>query len=151
MVAQSSAVQPFDSGTNVRRDILDVLYNACWWDAGAKKWYPPSVETPFQVDEDYWRQLLKADYPATQGSAAQPGLESVSARFFEDEPDANRDDRPRLDIVLTYTDGRWVRYHPKAILIWSDDFLPTPAMRIRYNRAAKLAKRSIRGASEPRC
>jgi len=145
MVAQSSAVQPFDSGTNVRRDIFDVLYNTCWWDAGAKKWYPRRSRRLFRSTKTIWKQLLKADYPATQGSAAQPGLESVSARFFEDEPDANRDDRPRLDIVLTYTDGRWVRYHPKAILIRSDDFLPTPAMRIRYNRAAKLAKRSIMG------
>jgi hypothetical protein len=95
-----------------------------------------------QAKEDYWKQLLKADHPTTHGSAAQPALESVSARFFENEPDANRGDRPRLDIVFTFSDGRWARYHPKATLIWSDDRLPSDAMRIRYNRAANLAKKA---------
>ena len=129
----------------MRRDVLDVLYDACVWDAGANKWRPPTVETPLQVNDDYWKQVLKANYPVIQGSAAQPALESVTARFFEDEPDANRGDRPRLDIVLTFADGRWVRYHPKSTLIWSDDQLPTRAMCIRYNRAAKLAKRVDKG------
>ena len=71
-------------------------------------------------------------------------LESLSARFFEDEPDPNREDKLRLDIKLSFADGRWVRYHPKAILIWSDEQLPSQAMRARYNRAAKLPKRGYR-------
>ena len=85
---------------------------------------------------------MKHEYPASQGSAAQPALQSVSARFFTDEPDPNRGNRPRLDIVLTFDDGRWVRYHPKATLIWSDEELPSKAMRARYNYAANLKKRA---------
>ena len=102
---------------------------------------PPSVETQLESTEEYWKQILIYDYPGARGSAAQPALESVSARFFEDEPDPNRGDKPRLDIVLTFADGRWVRYHPRANLIWSDEQLPSQAMRARYNRAANLKKR----------
>ena len=103
---------------------------------------PHCTETHFQASKHYWKRILKHDYPVRPGSAAQPALESVSARFFEDEPDPNRRDKPRLDIVLTFADGRWVRYRPKAILSWSDEQLPSQAMRTRYNRAANLKKRA---------
>ena len=104
-----------DSATNLRRDILDPLYDACVWDADEKQWRPRNVETPLQVSEEYWKQTLKGDYPT------ECALESVSARFFEEEPDHNRRDKPRLDIVLSFADGRWVRYHPQATLIWSGE------------------------------
>ena len=125
-----------DSATPLRREIFDPLYDACVWDADAKQWQPRNIETPLQVDEQYWKQVLKGDYPV------QCALENVRARFFEAEPDPNRANRPRLDIVLSFADGRWVRYHPKASLIWSDGPLPSQAMRQRYNLAAKLQKRA---------
>ena len=52
--------------------------------------------------------------------------------------------KPRLDIKLSFADGRRVRYHPKAILIWFHEQLPSQAMQARYNRAAKLQKRGYR-------
>ena len=60
--------------------------------------------------------------------------------FYEDEPDPNHGDAPRLDILVSFADGRSVRYHPKANPIWSDELQPTQAMQCRYNRA-----RNIRG------
>ena len=81
------------------------------WDADAKQWLPQKLETRLLTNEEYWKQVLQDAYPA------ECVLESVSARFFEDEPDPNREDKPRFDIKLSFTDGRSVRYHPKAILI----------------------------------
>ena len=139
---QNSAAQPalrvVDSATNLRKEIFDHFYDARVWDADAKQWLPQKLETPLRINEAYWKQVLKDAYPA------ECVLESVIARFFEDEPDANRGDKPRLDITFSFADSRWVRYHPKAILIWSDEQLPSQAMRARYNRAAKLQKRGYR-------
>ena len=127
-----------DSATNLRKEIFDPFYDACVWDADAKQWLPRKLETRILTNEEYWKQVLKDAYPAACV------FESVSARFFEDEPDPNREAKPRLDIKLSFAYGRWVRYHPKATLIWSDEQLPSVAMRARYNRVAKLQKRGYR-------
>ena len=66
------------------------------WDADAKQRLPPQLETPLRVNETYWKQVLKGAYPA------ECVLESVSARFFEDEPDANRGNKQRLEIKLSF-------------------------------------------------
>jgi len=63
--------------------------------------------------------------------------------FYSDEPDSTPlkwPDRPRLDVVVTFTDGTWVRWHTSAKLIRSTDAMPTSAMTIRMNRHAKLQK-----------
>ena len=63
--------------------------------------------------------------------------------FYSDEPDSTPlkwPDRPRLDVVVTFTDGTWVRWHTSAKLIRSTDAMPTSAMTIRMNRQAKLQK-----------
>ena len=121
---------------NLRNDVLDHLYGECVWDDEAKQWRPQNIVTPLQVNEAYWKQVLQDDYPA------ECALDRVSAKFFEGEPDPNRRNKPRLGIVLYFADGRWVRYHPIATLIWSDGQLPCDAMEKRYNLAAKLAKRA---------
>ena len=77
-----------------------------------------------------------------------PVLESLQVRswevvFYIDEPDSTPPhwpDRPRLDFLITFTDGTWVRWHPNAKLIWSTGWLPTAAMQNRMNRKAKLLK-----------
>ena len=86
--------------------------------------------------------MLKGFYPT------ECALDFVCARFFVDEPDSNRSDRPRLDFVLNFSDGRWVRYHPGADLIWSTETLPSKAMRQRYNRAAKLQRHAEQEAEQ---
>ena len=45
--------------------------------------------------------------------------------FYPDEPDPNQKDAPRLDIFVSFADGRSVRYHPSAEPIWSDQAQPT--------------------------
>ena len=63
--------------------------------------------------------------------------------FYSDEPDPTPPhwpDRLRLDVVITFTDGTWVRWHPSAKLICSTDVMPTSAIRNRMNRKAKLLK-----------
>ena len=86
----------------------------------------------FDVD---WRRVIPAS-----GSLQ---VEAWAVAFYDEEPDPTPPlwpDRPRLDIVVTFTDGNWVRWHPKAKLIWSTDLMPTDAMRCRMNRKAKLLK-----------
>ena len=75
-------------------------------------------------------------------------LDSLQVRawelvFYSDELDPTSPhwpDRPRLDVVITFTDGTWVRWHTSAKLIRSTDAMPTSAMTIRMNRHAKLQK-----------
>ena len=61
--------------------------------------------------------------------------------FYEREPDPNQGDAPRLDIVVSFADGRSVRYHPSADPIWSDEPQPTKAMHTKYNRARNIGRR----------
>ena len=49
-------------------------------------------------------------------------------------------DMPRLDIVITFTDGSWLRWHPTEQLISSTDVRPTVAMQIRMTRKANLVR-----------
>ena len=40
--------------------------------------------------------------------------------YYMDEADANKFDRPRLDLVISFTDGQAVRYRPIGDRIWLD-------------------------------
>ena len=100
------------------------------------RWQPASLETYYGNQENIWKKVLGEAYPDS-------GQQSVCARFFQDEPDHNRGNKPRLDVVLTFESGTWVRYHPKAELIWSYDGV-TDAMQKRYNLTRKLKKEAER-------
>ena len=66
---------------------------------------------------------------------------SWTVRFYEEEPDPTPDewpDRPRLDAVLTLSNGKWARWHPSGDPILSTEPMPTKAMTIRINRKKKL-------------
>ena len=80
-----------------------------------------------------WSNIVKI-HPGAEITAAVP-------TFYQDEPDPNQRDAPRLDIVVSFADGRSVRYHPSAEPIWSEDLQPTTAMQMRYNRARNIAKK----------
>ena len=83
-------------------------------------------------------------------SAFVPRVTSVSVlpTFYADEPDPNQGDSTRLDVVVSFADGRSVRYHPSAGPTWSDEAQPTKAMQQRYNRARKLAERLASAQAE---
>jgi len=62
--------------------------------------------------------------------------------FFEEEIDSTppfAKDTPRLDFVVTLTDGKEFRWHPKSLLIWGGT--KTDAMDNRMRRKAKLLKK----------
>ena len=70
-------------------------------------------------------------------------VDSWTVRFFDEEPDPTPPqfpDRPRLDAVLTFSNGTWARWHPSGDLILSTEPMPTAAMQTRFNRKTKLLK-----------
>ena len=93
-----------------------------------------SLQEVFQVD---WKRL--GGYTSAVLENLQ--VEKWNVKFFTDEPDPTPllwPDRPRLDIVITFADQSWVRYHPSGDLIWSTEAMPTRAMTNRINRRKKL-------------
>ena len=97
-------------------------------------WTVQQIEHELPLGDYKWKDILGEKFP--------PGRELVSAiaTFFPAEADQNRNDAPRLDVVLSFSDGITARYHPKAELIWSTDPQPTEAMQQRINRAAEQQK-----------
>ena len=114
----------------IREDVLDPLLAACHWDEGTRTWQiPQTARDPRLLDMD-WRNMLNIQTAA--------GITAATPTFYKDEADPNRGDKPRLDIVVSFADGRSVRYHPRAKPIWSDEVQPTEAMSMRYARARTL-------------
>ena len=84
---------------------------------------------------DYWDFKKIAKFDGWQADL----IISATPHFYDEEPDANRDDKPRLDILLPMSDGTWVRYHLRANPILSHEGA-TQAMQIRCNRREKVLK-----------
>ena len=79
------------------------------------------------------------DYESIIGTAVLQHLQvqEWKVQFYEAEPDPTppfAKDRPRLDILVIFTNGTWLRWHPDADLIWSTTPQPTAAMHQRMNR-----------------
>ena len=72
------------------------------------------------------------------GMLGQHAITSIMPTFFMDEADCLREDRPRLDFVVSFDDGQAVRYHPRAKPIWVPVFGSNRAIVIRVNRLDKL-------------
>ena len=123
--SQSSAAQ---LGLNIKRDVFNPLLAQCV-KVGPTYTVPTTAHDP---------RLLQIPLPLLDEIRDQ--VAGAVPTFYHDEPDSNQDDKPRLDILFTMQDGSWLRYHPGATPIWSDQALPTVAMTTRYNRAHKLAK-----------
>ena len=142
---------------NLRKDILDPLYEACTFDEKTNEWIVPREETRLKIDRFYWHQTLGKAFPH------DITITSCIAKFFRLECDPNRSCKPRLDIVLSFSESPGgmgfheaksfgdiqepystisngclsVRYHPAAKLIWSNEAQPTAAMQARLNLARK--------------
>ena len=120
-----------------RATVLEPLIQQCTWDKDQKKWITPATKE--LLDEWDWAAMAKLD------DEKAGKLTSARPMFYTDEPDANQRDeykqyKPRLDILLSMSDGTWVRYHPSAKLIWNHEGT-TSAMRARANLALKLSKK----------
>ena len=121
------------------KELWDDLYRQnCKIEAG--RWFVIHPQQELPLGDHDWQQIL--------GQGLSPGKHVVKsfATFFADEPDCNRNNAPRLDIVLTLNDGVTVRYHPKAALIYSTERQPTKAMQQRYNLATTLRRKQTSGA-----
>ena len=112
--------------------VLKPMIQQCTWDKEQKKWNIPATKE--LLDEWNWAAIAKLDgWQAGNLTSARPV-------FYTDEPDPNQDDKPRLDILLSMSDGTWVRYHPGANPIFSHEGA-TQAMQQRYDRREKLLKK----------
>ena len=105
----------------------------CTWDKEQKKWITPATE---ELSLKFWNWATIAKLDGWQADL----IISVTPHFYDEEPDANQMNKPRLDILLSMSDGTWVRYHPSAKLIWNHEGT-TSAMRTRANLAVKLSKK----------
>ena len=131
MASDARAVQPVRECLNIRTDVLAPVLAQCPWDADTKTWLIPETMADARLLNMDWSNMLKI-HPGANITAVVP-------TFYQDEPDPNQRDAPRLDIVVSFADGRSVRYHPSAEPIWSDQPQPTKTMQLRYQRAIKLA------------
>ena len=142
---------------NLRKDILDPLYEACTFDEKTNEWIVPREKTRLKIDRFYWHKALGKAFPHDRT------ITSCIAKFFLLECEPKRSCKPRLDIVLSFSDAPGgmrlqeansfgdiqepsstnshgclsVRYHPGAKLIWSNEAQPTAAMQTRINLARK--------------
>ena len=103
---------------------------------GAEGWTVVRSEVEVPVEDNDWEKILG------EGLSRDQHVVRSVATLFADEPDHNRKNAPRLDIVLTLNDGVTIRYHPKAYLIKSTEQQPTDAMLKIYNLARKLRRRA---------
>ena len=131
-VATEHAVGADTDHVHIKRDVLQPLLDQCQWDAQNLSWRLPQTQPDARLLAWNWQSILR--------STSDKVAVSVLPTFYPREPDHNQRNAPRLDIVVSFADGTWVRYHPRAQPIWSDEFQPTDAMIARYNLAAKLAK-----------
>ena len=122
-------------GVNIKKQILAPLNAACTWDADTRSWILPNTpEQPLTICD--WKNALGNKYP--RGADVTRCLPT----FFLQEADPNNDGAPRLDLVLSFSNGDSVRYHPGATPISSRDPQPTKAMQNRMNLRRKRQAQS---------
>jgi hypothetical protein len=114
------------------RSVKDNLFKQMYAMSADKHEYDLSTELEYP-----WRQAISA-VPTLQTFLAR-GVTQCTAKFFVDEADANYGGRPRLDIVIYFADGTWVRWHPKASPITSAD-PTTAAVTKRRNPTSKMER-----------
>jgi hypothetical protein len=136
---QVNRLSPKEATRKLRDLVFKPLLDACTWDPMSRTWAcPESNALPLRtmLHAYPWRVMLGHAFPATAV------IQSILPTFFHGEPDNNQQNKPRLDIVITFGDGESVRYHPNATSIRSSEPMPSIAMTKRYQLAAKLAKRN---------
>ena len=115
---------------NIKKDIFAPLNAKCVWNEDTKKWTVPANEEVL-TSICNWESALGSNYPRGQQ------VTKCAATFFVDEADSNQYGKPRLDIVVTFSNGLQVRFHPQAKPIWSTEQQPTKAMEARMQLMRK--------------
>ena len=131
--ASTSQVQPQEPRCNlinIKKDIFAPLNAECVWDADTKQWTVPANKA-LPKSSCNWESAFGSNYPRGQQ------VTNCVAVFFQDEADANQGGKPRLDIVVTFSNGMQVRFHPAAKPIWSTEQQPTAAMKARMQLMLK--------------
>ena len=96
-----------------------------WWknqfrrDDATGQWIPPVTQDMFErVGWMDWANMLKDEGL----SLGRHHMTKIMPTFYMDEADHDNFDKPRLDFVVSFDDGRAVRYHPDCDeRIWLDD------------------------------
>ena len=130
----SSGKPAHRSQLQIKRDIFKPLLDKCRWDHSTSKWVTPLTGPYDRLKDMDWANMLNVQLD--QGFTPT----SFVPTFFEDEPDHNQKNKPRLDIVVSFYNWDSVRYYPDAKSIWSTTPQPTDAMQQRYNKAKRLEK-----------
>ena len=84
-----------------------------------------------------WRSLLKQCCTIIGPVLQNLQVQEWKVEFYEEEPDSTprfAKDRPRLDILMIFTDGTWLRWYPDADLICSTTPQRIAAMIIHMKR-----------------
>ena len=135
--ASARHVPSWERGHNTQppraiKNIINELYSAYCTQDEHGDWMVDKLEHEFPIHSQNWQQVLGKNFPRGRN------LQCCVATFFPQEADHNRENAPRLDLVLTFDDGLSVRYHPKAKLIWSTEKQPTEAMQQRMNLMERI-------------
>ena len=96
-----------------------------------------SPSLPLALD---WQTMAKLS------PAASKMLICAEPTFYHEEADTNQGDKPRLDVLLRFSDGSWVRYHPSAEPVASTN-IASAAVAGRLNRQRNVIEKRAR---EPR-
>ena len=75
---------------------------------------PNTQDLANQLDGFDWPHMIKDE----RLERLEHGITTIVPTFYMDECDWNHYDRPRLDLVVSFSDGEAVRYHRKCKMIW---------------------------------
>ena len=118
--------------TKARELIIRPCYQSMTQIIGPREMHIHSMET--NLEGLPWRQCLAS---VSDLHTPDNPITKCSAKLFLSEADPNYEDRPRLDLVAVQADGTWVRWHPKAKLIWSTEPKSEAVLR-RENRTQNV-------------
>ena len=157
---EAPAAAPAPAAPDMPADIKKIRDVFKWWknqfrrDDATEQWMPPVTQDMLErIGWMDWANMLKDE----DLKLGQHHMTKIMPVFFMDEADHDNFDRPRLDLVVSFDDGRTVRYHPGSDRIWLDDAgLPigsSDAIKQRRHRLQKLQKTANKRADvieEPR-
>ena len=123
------------------RSIMEHYNAGCVFNNESQQWSVPETHHLDLINKFHWTNMLGFGVQFPPGTS----IASIVPTFYLDEPDHNQQNRPRLDILISFIRGEiygeTVRYHPRAHLICSSSQQPTQAMQNRYNLREKLRRK----------